>query len=401
MRIGLDTRFLHLGLTHSKRMNLLGGVAGYLYYLLPHLLATDSGNRYVLFADESRPIAPFQKFVQAFSNVELLSVASPFHVPLVDASLGAAVRLTQDRLQKLPKVRQARLDVLHTQEDVLGLDGVNTQEVVSIHSFLARRVVPNGIQGYVWRRKLDRLRQAGRLVAISHGLNQDIVDCLNLPPERVVTIYHGYEPDLFHVIDCKSRVAETLADYGIHSEYLLYVGGLAPEKNVPNLLRSYQIAKAEYGLDLPLVMCGLTPQFYKREFIRVRMLIRHLGIQDKVQILHYVPHRDLPAFYNGAKAVLSPSLSEGFGFAPLEAMACGVPVVVSTRPAMPEIAGDAGYYVDPEDTDQMAQGIYNVVHDSELSARMSERGLERARAFSWEKCAQETSKLYRNVSHAH
>ena len=398
MRIGIDTRFLHLGLTHSKEMDLLGGVAGYLYYLVLHLLEAEEDDSFVLLADESRPIEPFQKLVQDRPNVELLPAASPFHMPLVDGSIGAAVRMAQDRLLKIPMVNKAGLDVLHTHEDVLGLTGTDTREVVSIHSFLARRVLTEGIGKYVWHRKLDRFRRASRLVAISSSLSEDIVDCLGVDPDRVTTIHHGYDSNIFRPIDAQDEVSARLTEYGVPEEFLLYVGGLAPEKNVPNLLRGYRAAAEEYGVDLPLVMCGLMPKFYKREFLRVTSLIRQLGIRDRVNILHYVPHRDLPAFYNRASLVLSPSYSEGFGLVPLEAMACGAPVVVSNRPAIPEIVGNAGYYVDPDDIDEIAQGVYKVVHDTTLRTEMRERGQERAECFTWKKCVRETLSLYRDVA---
>jgi glycosyltransferase involved in cell wall biosynthesis len=400
MRIGIDTRFLHLGLTHSKEIDLLGGVAGYLYYLVTHLLETDQSNTYVLLADASRPIGPFRKLVSGKANVEFLSIASPFHIPLVDASLGAAVRLAQDRLHKLPQIVRADLDVLHTHEDVLGLERVSTHEVVSIHAFLGRRGTAGGLGHHLWRKKLNRLGQAARLVAISDGLKQDIVDCLGIASDRVVTIHHGYASKLFRPMTSQTSVESTLTRYGLKAGYLLYVGGLAPVKNVPNVLRAYKTALTEHQLDMPLVLCGIVSRFYKREYVKVRMLIRRLGLEESVRIISYVPHHDLPSFFNGAVAVLSPSFSEGFGLVPLEAMACGTPVVVSNRPAMPEIAGDAGYYVDPEDVGQIAQGVYDLVHDGELRARLRDRGLDRAKAFSWERCVQETSKLYGDVVHA-
>lgn len=394
MRIGIDTRFLHLGLTHSDRVNMLGGIAGYLYYLVTYLLKMDCHNTYVLFLDKKRPIYPFRNLVRGCNNVEFLSICSPFQIPLIDASFGAVVRLIQDRFHKIPTVERACLDLLHSQDEGLALQGSKAKQIVTIHAFLARRASHSGIPGRLWDRKMACLKQADRLIAISECLRRDIIDYLSISPDRVITVHHGYDSRLFRPIADGAFVASSLANYGIQPGYILFVGGLTPEKNIPNLLRAFRVAVSKYKINMPLLLCGVMFRFFKREFIKMQGLIRDLGLHKVVQTIPYMSHNELPIFYNGARVVVSPSLSEGFGLVPLEAMACGTPVVVSNRPAIPEVVADAGYYVDPEDVEQIAQAIYEVAKNSELRAQMQCRGLERATAFSWEKTVHKTWQLY-------
>lgn len=395
MRIGIDTRFLHLGLTHSKDVNLLGGIAGYLYYLVTHLLQMDTQNTYVLFADRSRPIAPFQAFIAHYSQAELLPLRQPFHMPLVDSSVGASIRAVQTHFKK-SEICRANLDLIHCQDDPLGVAALGIREVVSIHAFLARRKPTGWLANYHWAQHVHHLKQVDRLIAISNGVKQDLIDCLELPDERVTTVYHGYEQELFTPSDGANEFS-ILEKYNLTPGYFLFVGGLTPVKNVQNLLYALSFAKAHYGVDKPLLICGAVFRFFKREFLKMQTLIKKLGIGDQVQIVSYVPHDELPAIFHGACAVVSPSYSEGFGLVPLEAMACGTPVIVSDRPALPEIVGDAGRYVDPENTQDIAQALYDVSHNEDLTKDMRRKGIARAIDFSWEKTARETLAVYKQV----
>jgi glycosyltransferase involved in cell wall biosynthesis len=127
-------------------------------------------------------------------------------------------------------------------------------------------------------------------------------------------------------------------------------------------------------------------------------LVEQLKLQDRVIFTGYVPDFDLPALYNGASLFVYPSFYEGFGLPPLEAMACGTPVIVSHATSLPEVVGDAGIYVDPFDVEQISSSIDTVLSDAELRQNLGERGLKRAKLFSWEKTAKETILLYKHIA---
>jgi glycosyltransferase involved in cell wall biosynthesis len=175
--------------------------------------------------------------------------------------------------------------------------------------------------------------------------------------------------------------------------YILFVGSIEPRKNLPRLIRAFEVAMGETGLPHDLVFCGpwgwryqAVVQAWERSPMRDR--IRHAG---------YVPASDLPALYAGADLLAYPSLQEGFGFPVLEAMACGTPVVTSNVSAIPEIAGDAALMVPPANVDAIAHAIASVLTDSNLARDLVERGHRRARPFTWQRAAAETLEVYRQA----
>jgi glycosyltransferase involved in cell wall biosynthesis len=174
---------------------------------------------------------------------------------------------------------------------------------------------------------------------------------------------------------------------------LLFLGTLEPRKNVPGLLHAYRILLDQQVTAEPLVLVGGKGWLYEEIFERVEAL--KLG--EQVRFLHGVPDADLPGLYSAASVMTTPSFYEGFGLPALEAMSCGTPVVVADRASLPEVVGDAGILVDPEDPEAIAEGLKRVLTDEELHARLGERGLERASRFSWERVARETLEVYREV----
>jgi glycosyltransferase involved in cell wall biosynthesis len=181
--------------------------------------------------------------------------------------------------------------------------------------------------------------------------------------------------------------------YALEEPYLLAVGLLQPRKNLGRLLEAFsQVAAEELGLTLALV--GRTG--WGAEAVQER--IARPDLAGRVRLLGAAPDEDLPLLYGGALALCYPSLYEGFGLPPLEAMACGTPVVVAGTTSLPEVVGDAGVLVDPEDVASIADGIRRVVTDEGLRRELSRRGLARAAQFSWGECARRHLALYRELA---
>ena len=166
---------------------------------------------------------------------------------------------------------------------------------------------------------------------------------------------------------------------------------MRPYKNLERSLEAFALLNLK---EYKFVIGGKKdPRF----FPRVRKKVDALSLKDRVVFLDYVPEENLPHLYSEAAAFVFPSLYEGFGLPPLEAMACGCPVVVSNTASLPEVCGNAAYYVDPYDVENIAEGIYKVIMNQTLRQNLIKKGLERAKFFSWEKSAEEHLKVFREV----
>jgi glycosyltransferase involved in cell wall biosynthesis len=178
--------------------------------------------------------------------------------------------------------------------------------------------------------------------------------------------------------------------YDIKGEYLLYVGTLEPRKNVVRLLQAFHKLKREGHTDYKLVITGAKGWLYQNIF----SLISKLELHHQVIFTGWVPEEELPILMSGAQVLVYPSLYEGFGLPPLQAMACGTPVITSNISSMPEVVGDAAILIDPYNIDEIATAIHQVLSDGDLRQRMSQMGIERAKLFSLEKEARQTIEIF-------
>jgi glycosyltransferase involved in cell wall biosynthesis len=226
-------------------------------------------------------------------------------------------------------------------------------------------------------------------VTISENTKQNIMSFYGIDSERICVIFPGFESDRYHL----GIKTEGLKKKYALTEYLLYAGNLLPHKNLQRLLRAFSLIAMQFPYKL--VIAGFRDPRYYPALVAEAQVLR---VSEKVLFLNYVPADELPAFYAGAEAFVFPSLYEGFGLPPLEAMACGCPVVTSNVSSLPEVCGDAAYYVNPYDIENIAEGIHKVLTDKFLRRSLIEKGLERAKLFSWEKSAKEHLKVFEEIS---
>lgn len=234
-------------------------------------------------------------------------------------------------------------------------------------------------------------RTARTVVADSHHAAEAIRSVLRVPSNRLSVLYPGVDDRYFQ--SCPgdtSGLAHSRFNLG---EYVLSVGVLSPQKNLEGLIRAF--ARARYG-DLRLAIAGREDGAYFRDVLVP--LVTELRLQRYVHFLGVVDAADLPALYTGARAFLFPSFAEGFGLPPLEAMACGTPVVASNRSSIPEILDDAALLIDPADPDELAEALCTVLQDSHLHSDLSRRGRARAARFRWDTSAQEALRIYADVA---
>lgn len=244
------------------------------------------------------------------------------------------------------------------------------------------------------RQSMQALKRADALISVSQYTKKMLVEHLGCPAERIFVVLEGVDHNRFRPLS----IPETFWQrYGLDPDgmYLLYVGSDNPRKNLLRLIQAFSLVHQAYP-EAHLIKVG-NPE--NTQYARLhRDTVARLGLQSSVSWIDQVPDEDLPYFYNVARVFVFPSLYEGFGLPPLEAMACGTPVVCSNAASLPEVVGDAALLVDPLDTEGMARAVQRILGDAALADRLRRCGLDRAAGFTWERTARETLKVYEKVS---
>jgi len=235
---------------------------------------------------------------------------------------------------------------------------------------------------------------ASLIIAISENTKMDIMKYLHIPEEKIRTIYCGVG-DEFRKIEDVRVLKSRLKGIGIGYPYILYLGTLEPRKNVERLIEAFIQLKKGKRIDEKLVISGIQGWGYQSIFDKVASS----GIEKEVIFTGFGPNEFLPFLYNGASAFVYPSFYEGFGLPVLEAMACGVPVVTSNVSSLPEVAGNATILINPYSVDELADGIWRILSDEELRNQCIKKGIERAKSFTWERCAKNTLDVFNEVYH--
>ncbi len=238
------------------------------------------------------------------------------------------------------------------------------------------------------------LAQAERIIAISESTRRDALEHYRLDPAKVVVIPEGVEPRFTPDVapDLVRAVRQT---YRLPARFILFVSTIEPRKNLPTLLEAFAALRARHP-DVGLVIAGGKGWLYQSFFDRLSAL----GLQDMVTLTGFVPDEHLPALLNAAEVFAFPSHFEGFGLPPLEAMASGVPVVCSNASSLPEVIGEAGLLVPPDDAQAWAEALHRLLADPALRLELRGRGLAQARLFTWEAAAQQTLAVYQSVVEA-
>lgn len=367
MRIGIDVRIV------AYRR---GGISNYIRHLLPALAALDPGTDYRILRHRRDRTQE-----EAGPNFRRATVWTPCHHRLERWALGA-------------EIAPLRLDLLHSPDFIPPAFGAR-RFVITVHD-LNFIYYPQFLTAESRRYYNDQIAwataRADHILAVSEATRADLIHRLGVPPEKVTVTYEGVAP-AFRPLP-SAQVREVLSRYGLAPGYLLFVGTLEPRKNLPGLLTAYRILLDRGEAQAPLVIVGGKGWLYEEIYARVASL----RLENNLCFLYDVPDADLPAFYNGAALLVMPSFYEGFGLPVLEAQACGTPVVISDRGALPEVAGPAGVIVDPDDPEGIAAGMARVLGDTALQAALRAAGLAHAARFTWEQTARQVLEVYRHVA---
>ena len=373
MRIGIDTR-----LAHYRRA---GGIAQYTLRLLDALLKLGGADRLVaLHHYRDRRAALFEGGRRA-GTLRGHPLFTPPHHQLEQWTLP---------IELLP----ARLDVLHS-PDFIPPFRRRCPAVITVHD-LAFKLYPQllTVESAAYYGQIERaVASAEQIIAVSEATRQDLLRLLHADGRKITVVYEAADP-LYRPRDDAAAVQQILRAYGLEAPFVLAVGTIEPRKNLLMLLRAFRGLLNRDPNCATLVIAG--PRGWLAD--DVAALHAKLELGDQVRFLGAVPAGDLSALYGVAELFVSPSLYEGFGLPVVEAMACGAPVLVSNVSSLPEVAGDAGLCLPPDDVDGWAEAMRRVLNDPALRATMRGQSLRQARRFSWERAASETLAVYQKAA---
>ena len=231
------------------------------------------------------------------------------------------------------------------------------------------------------------IRRAARVLTLSESSRQDILRFYRVPPGQVVVTPAAAGPQ--YTPQPAAEIVRVQAAYDLPERYVLAVGNVQPRKNLPRLIAAFHAVAAEVP-DAHLVLVGRSVW----RGSEVAAAVARLGLGGRVRFTGYVPDADLPALYSGAACFCYPSLYEGFGLPPLEAMACGTPTITSNVSSLPEVVGDAALTVDPTSVPDLAAALRRLLTDPAAQAQYRACGLAQAARFSWDRTARETRAMY-------
>jgi glycosyltransferase involved in cell wall biosynthesis len=291
------------------------------------------------------------------------------------------------------KKNKLKVDIIHSPESSTPFTKLSNKKIITVHDIIPFYFPETFTKVTEYRYKLllqRAINSSDRIITVSENTKNDLINKFKIPEDKIRVIPLAANEN-FRKLD-ENETSKIKSKYNINFPFILYVGTLEPRKNIPNLLNAYYKLKKQ-GINHKLVIAGGKGWKYKEIF----ETIEKLNLQNEVIFTGYVPDEDLPGFYNAADLFVYPSLYEGFGLPPLEAMQCGTPVITSNTSSLPEVVGAAGITVNPYDVDELANKMYEVLTNEDLRKEMSKKGLERAKLFSWKKCAEEHLKVYEEV----
>ncbi len=375
MRIAIDVR---------PTVGHFAGIGKYTYNLVKEIAKLDRENEYLLYSFFLKPFS---------SDIEELAKSQPNFSLKASRIPGRLMRFFWDYLKIPIEPFLGEVDVFHITNYLIPYIR-RAKLLVTIYDItpvLSPEYHNRYTRTYVKEKILFAAKKADRIIAISQHTKRDLIQTLGVPEDLIAVIYGGVG-EQFQPIKNQEVLNRVKERYNIKDKYLLFLGTLEPRKNIPGLIRAFHKIKDRFP-NYQLVIAG------KRgwKFQEIFKTVEELRLEDRVIFTGYLPEEDIPSLYSGAELFIYPTLYEGFGFPPLEAMACGTPVITSNLSSLPEVVGEGGILIDPNNIDELSRAMESVLADENLRKGLREKGLRQAAKFSWERCARDTLKVYREV----
>jgi glycosyltransferase involved in cell wall biosynthesis len=373
MRIGVDTRLMYYQ---------PAGISRYTGHLLQALAGLDTENEFVVFQHRKHRIPLIQQ-----ANFRRAALFSPVHHQL-------------EQMMMAVELLRFRLNLLHSTDFIPPLYSP-IPSVITVHD-LAFLHYPHFLtaESAAYYGQIDRaVIHAAHIIVPSEYTRQDLIAQLGTPADKVTVIHEAANP-IFAPLPAHTATATTqfIRDrYHLPEKFFLSVGTIEPRKNISGLLQAFAHLRSKYAVsDVVLAIAGGQGWLYDE----ILDLVKTLNLETSVRFLGRVPDADLHRLYVAARCLVHPAYYEGFGLPPLEAMACGTPTIVSNVSSLPEVVGDAALLVNPLDIEEIAVAMQRLLTDPDLHAELSQKSLQRARIFSWERAALRTLDVYRKTADA-
>lgn len=379
MRIGIDFRPLQID-GYLKR-----GIGRYGLKLIENLLKIDRDNEYLFLLDKKEPV---KGAIEEKRIKKTYFSSGVFHS---NRSIKKHLFLPIDLLT-------LKTDIVHflTHFEAPLIQPQRT--IITVHDVIPLIFIEDihpEIRGHVKKAiKLQKyvFKNAAKIIAVSHHSKNDLITYYNIPQEKIKVIHSGIE-ETFKKVKDKLLLEKIKNRFHVNGTILFYTGGLEKRKNMQRLLLAFSKLLNNFKRKIYLVIGG-EDILYLPE---IKNMVKELGIEHKVVFTEYLSDQDLVLLYNIADVFVFPTLYEGFGFPPLEAMACGTPVVTSNISSLPEIVGNAAVLVNPYKVDSIVDGVVEVLKNWDLRKNLIKKGFAKVKLFSWEKTAEQTVKVYEEV----
>lgn len=371
-RIGIDCRM------YSSRFT---GIGRYVYELTRNVFLLDTQNEYVLFFNDPE----YDAFIPPNERVTKMRVNARHYS-------------FSEQVKFLFQLRKQKLDLMHfTHFNAPIL--YKHPSIVTIHdltlSFYPGKKMTSPIHRFAYRKTIrSAVGNAKKAIAVSRNTKKDIQTILKTDPKKIEVIYEAVDEAFRRIEDdtYKMKLKEKL---GIEGPFILYTGVWRSHKNLPNLIKAFLLLKKEYGYDGKLVITGKHDPLYASDIFQMPETVE---LDDQIVFTGMVEELELIALYNAAQVYAFPSLYEGFGLPPLEAMQCGTPVAASSVSCIPEVCGeDNALFFDPENPSDIADKIFTITSNKAVRERLINNGLKHVKNFSWQKMAKQTLQLYNEI----
>lgn len=370
MQIGIDARLMR----HQP-----AGISRYTWHLLHALAQLDQDDEFVIFQHRKHRDQLIEQ-----ANFRRATLFAPVHTRLEQVMLPV-------ELKRFP------LDLIHATDFIPPLHS-NIPAVITVHD-LAFLHWPHFLtkDSARYYGQIDRaVHHSKHIIVPSESTKHDLVGQLGAPDAKVSVIYEAADPRFQPLPIAETRRAMA-TKFKIPESYIFFVSTIEPRKNVNGLLQAFRILVDRYDIgDTGLVLAGSKGWLYEETM----EIVTKLNLTDRTFFLGRVRDDDLQKLYVGARCHVHPALYEGFGLPPLEAMACGTPTIVSNVGSLPEVVNDAALLVNPRDHEEIAVAMSRLLLDQDLHAELTQKGLQQANCFSWDRAARKTLEVYHTVVQA-
>jgi len=378
---------LRIGIDYTAAIRQGAGIGRYVRQLVQAVTTLDAQDEFVLVAAAGgAPNARSALCAASKPNVKIRAL------PTSDRQMN--VLWHRLRLPLPIECITGSLDIFHSPDFTLP-PVRNARTLLTVHDLSFMRIPACSdpkLLKYLMRVVPASARRANVVLADSECTRADVIEMLGVDPSRVQVVYAGVD-DSFQRVTEPRVLDEVRSRYRLPQHFILGVGTLQPRKNFERLVEAFAMLAGAEGGGPRLVLAGAAGWKYQGIFERVE----RLGLRNAVLFPGYVADRDLPALYSMADLFVFPSLYEGFGIPPLEAMACGTPVVTSNVSSLPEVVGDAALTIDPTDTVALARAMQRMLNDPHLRSELVQRGAARASNFTWRASAEKLLAAYRGL----